>query len=93
MDEYLSRYPNERIIQRSRMRKKEKKKEPTKLYSLSNASNPSVFTFMTCIQRLERYISEMSAMRRVYIVGLAVPRAKYYCLNLSVNYNSLSYLI
>ena len=48
------------------------------------------YKFMACIQRLKLYISERLAMRCLYIVGLAISRAKYYCLNLSVNYNSLS---
>ena len=36
------------------------------------------YKFMACFQRLERYISERSAMRRVYIVGFAISRAKYW---------------
>ena len=89
MDEYLNRYPNERIIQRSQM----KKNSQNRTIYVMQVIQVGFYKFMACFQRLERYISERSAMRRVYIVGLAISRAKYCCLHLSVNYNSLSYLI
>ena len=89
MDEYLNRYPNERIIQRSQMKKN---LQNCTIYVMQ-VIQVGFYKFMACFQRLERYISERSAMRRIYIVGLAISRAKYYCLHLSVNYNSLSYLI
>ena len=68
MDEYLNRYPNERIIQRSQM----KKNPQNCTFYVMKVIQVRFCKFIAFFQRLERYISERSAMRRVYIVGLAI---------------------